>query len=218
MRGEVEAGLRTAIEAFVTLARLTPVLSNTLDRLYTVRASPCMMSAESALMHASRCQEQLNTWLAEVPLSLRRPGAMINNYQAALAYYGIAVSIQRAVFACVGGTTHYDRERELHLYREVFSLLESLLQEELTGLWLSYCKANLGIIGSFFIVALLSSTDDQVYSARYDILRQYCQFLGRLDGRYAFGGLPKLRFNLLLQRLPQQRIASGRSISDREGG
>lgn len=54
------------------------------------------------------------------------------------AYYGIAVSIQRALFVCVEGTSYYDHQRETVLFRELFDYLEDLLQQNnLVGLWVS---------------------------------------------------------------------------------
>lgn len=65
-------------------------------------------------------------------------------------------------------------------------------------------------------MALLSSTDDEMYSARYSILTLYCQYLDRLVLKFSFAELPKLRFHLLLERLPQQHPAASRDASDLE--
>ena len=78
-QGDIDPADVPAMQAFVALAQLTTVLSSSLDRLYTVRSSPCIMSAETALLHASQCQDQLRAWLNEVPLSLESPGPMINS-------------------------------------------------------------------------------------------------------------------------------------------
>lgn len=60
------------------------------------------------------------------------------DYVFVFAYYGIAVSIQRALFACVGGTSYYDIEREMVLFQDLFGIFEDLLrQDDLVGVWLS---------------------------------------------------------------------------------
>lgn len=78
-QGTLERGAEDSVEAFVALSALTPVLSNVWSTLYTVRNSPCLMSTEDALLHASRCQEQLNVWLTAAPFLLEQPGTIINS-------------------------------------------------------------------------------------------------------------------------------------------
>jgi hypothetical protein len=59
------------------------------------------------------------------------------DYALIFAYYGVAVSIQRALFACVGGTSYYDFHRESLLFNKLFEVFEDLLCQQLKGLWLS---------------------------------------------------------------------------------
>ncbi len=66
----------------------------------------------------------------------------VPDYAFVFAYYGIAVSIQRAVFACAGGTLYYDIERERALFNNLEDVFEDLLKQDLEGLWLS-CKSYL---------------------------------------------------------------------------
>lgn len=61
------------------------------------------------------------------------------DYAVVFAYYCIAVSIQRALFACVGGTSYYDFEREKILFQDLSDVFEDLMAQEIQGLWLS-CK------------------------------------------------------------------------------
>lgn len=144
------------------------------------------------------------------------------------AYYGIAVSIQRALFTCVGGTSYYDIERETALFKEIFGVFERLLTQNLNGLWLS-CKncsaclfwmleeltlvldtrSNIAILGSFLITALLSSTDDAIYKTRQDLLETYSHYLGQLAQRFEFARLPELRLNLLLERFSTDSNSTG---------
>lgn len=63
----------------------------------------------------------------------------MTDYAFVFAYYCIAISIQRALFACVGSTSYYDLERERVLFKDLFNFLQDLLNQDLDGLWLS-CK------------------------------------------------------------------------------
>lgn len=166
---DFEAGVNTvddylshSIAAFVTISRLTTVLSTVLDSFYTINRNPCAMTPEEALFHASQCQAQLSEYDSQQGSGLLRPSRVINgetstatarkgdncmlnrapDYAFVFAYYGIAVSIQRALFACVGGTSYYDIERETLLFQDLFGVFEDLLEQDLDGLWLS-CKQTL---------------------------------------------------------------------------
>lgn len=153
-----------SVTAFVMLTRLTTVLSMVLDNFYTINRKSCIMSPEEALARASSCQASLRDCLSEQGTVLLRPSRVINgeesrggegcmptltqsrgrelDYAFVFAYYGIAVSIQRALFACVGGTSYYDIEREMVLLQDLSDVFEDLLaRESLDGLWLS-CKFN----------------------------------------------------------------------------
>lgn len=128
------------------------------------------------------------------------------------------MSIQRALFACVGGTSYYDLGREKILFRDLFDICRDLLKQRLDGLWLSRmflpsrllsskilterpdCKSNVAIIGSFIITALLSSTDDETYQSRHALLDEFRHVLYALAERFDFAALPLLRVNLLLER------------------
>lgn len=78
-----------------------------------------------------------------------------SDFTVVLAYYGIAISIQRALFTCAGGTSYYDLDREKLLFQDIFSVLNSLLEKELVGVWLSCmvfflpfynaCEYNVGL-------------------------------------------------------------------------
>ncbi|KAF4990007.1 hypothetical protein FDECE_14522 [Fusarium decemcellulare] len=197
----MDVHLSNSTTAFVMLTRLTTVLSSVMDNFYTINQSSCVMSPEEALSRASQCQVQLRDCLAQQGSVLLRPSRGINDYAFVFAYYGIAVSIQRALFACVGGTSYYDIDRETILFQNLFDVFEDLLkQNDLNGLWLSYCKSNMAIIGSFIITALLSSTDENVYETRQAILDGFRGLLQQLADRFEFAPLPLLRLNLLLER------------------
>lgn len=63
---------------------------------------------------------------------------LLPDYAFVFAYYGVAVSIQRALFACVGGTSYYDIARETLLFEDLSNVFEDLLERKsLDGLWLS---------------------------------------------------------------------------------
>ncbi|OAA57396.1 Transcription factor [Niveomyces insectorum RCEF 264] len=203
------AYLSHSIAAFVTLSNLTTVLSSVLDSFYTISQNPCSMTPEEALSRASQCQAKLNESLPHQGSTPLRPSRVINDYALVFAHYGIAVSIQRALFACVGGTLYYDIQRETHLFRNLFDVLEDLLQQDLQGLWLSYCKSNIAMIGSFIITALLSSTDDAVYQTRHASLYGFRSLLYRLAERFEFAALPLLRLNLLLERFADNAAEPG---------
>ncbi|CAH0056939.1 unnamed protein product [Clonostachys solani] len=197
----VDARQLESMTAFMMLSRLTTVLSSVLDHFYIVKHSSCVMPPEEALSRASQCQTQLKDILEQQGSILLHPAREINNYAFVFAYYGIAVSIQRALFACVGGTLYYDVEKETALFQDLFGVFEDLLeQDKLVGLWLSYCKSNIAIIGSFMVTALLASTDNETYQTRRGALDEFRRLLQRLTERFDFAALPLLRLNLLLER------------------
>lgn len=148
-----QADLRPSTEAFVRLSKLTLVLSKVLDSFYLVHRNPCAMTPEEALSRAGECQAKLNDCLAQEGLVLLQSSRVVNgefedqvfrtllkwpsDYAFVFAYYCIAVSIQRALFACVGGTSYYDLERERVLFQDLFGFIKDLLEQRLDGLWLS---------------------------------------------------------------------------------
>ncbi|KAL4808235.1 fungal-specific transcription factor domain-containing protein [Aspergillus unguis] len=215
-----------SVSLFVKLSRLTTVLSTVLDQFYTVNRSSSVMTPEEALSRAGHCQAQLKDVLEQQGSILLHPSRGINSvytksvlpaivadyaaldYVFVFAYYGIAVSIQRALFACAGGTSYYDIEREMILFHQLFATIEDLLcQNDLVGLWLSYCKSNIAIIGSFMVTALLASTDDKVYQLRQGALEEFRRLLQRAEGRFEFAALPLLRLNLLVERFTDSRAS-----------
>lgn len=114
------------------------------------------------------------------------------------------------------------------MFKEIFSVFERLLTQNLNGLWLS-CKncsaylfgfleeltfvvdtrSNIAILGSFLITALLSSTDDAIYKTRQDLLETYSYYLGQLAQKFEFARLPELRLNLLLERFSTDSNTTG---------
>ncbi|OQU99844.1 Fungal specific transcription factor domain-containing protein isoform 2 [Cladophialophora immunda] len=197
---QIEPALSPSVEGFVELTYLTTILSNVLDSLYTVRRGPGAMTPAEVLSHAGNCQSQLREWQSQHHALLTRPNKVITDYVLLLAYYGIVISIQRALFSCVGGTSYYDIQREGLLFHQLFAVFEELLKQEFEGLWLSYCKPNIAILGTFMITALLSSTDDEVYLARRSALDEYRGLLDLMAERLDFAALPRLRLNLLVER------------------
>ncbi|KAL6243604.1 hypothetical protein RBB50_009597 [Rhinocladiella similis] len=168
------------------------------------------MSPEEALRRASRCKDQLDMWYSQHVTLPFTQSVTINgtfprkHFTVVLAYYGIAISIQRALFTCAGGTSYYDLDREKLLFQDIFSVLNSLLEKELVGVWLSYCKCNLATVGTFILTVLLSSTDPDVLEARKTILDDYQRLLQQLSGKFPFAALPRLRLNLLAERFSVQ--------------
>lgn len=78
-------------------------------------------------------------------LSKARPANLqlcVLDYALIFAYYGVAISIQRALFACIGGTSYYDFRSESLLFNELFDVFEELQRRDLKGLWLS-CRTCL---------------------------------------------------------------------------
>lgn len=174
------------------LSKLTRVLSSVLDNFYTINRNSCMMPPEEALSRASTCQAQLGECLSEQGSVLLRPSRVINgepldppcrvpaldqngngcflpDYAFVFAYYGIAVSIQRALFACVGGTSYYDIARETLLFEDLSNVFEDLLEREsLDGLWLS-CKS----IALLLLTSIAPSVLTWLSSSRLQI--QHCR-------------------------------------------
>lgn len=70
-----------SVTAFASLSRLTMVLSNVLDTLYTIRCPSSTMAAQDALKEADKCQARLREWVAQEGAIMHRSDKVINGSQ-----------------------------------------------------------------------------------------------------------------------------------------
>lgn len=199
--GNVDSAAAPSIQQFISLCHLTPVLADVLDMFYSPKARLEATQQHLALLLASEAASKLQEWQSQHMFTARPQSEDPNAYALIFAYYAIEALIHGALFVCTGSVTSGGVADESQLFEKLLDVLELMLTRNPTGFWLSYCKGNLGIIGSFMLTVFLSSVDEHTLHIRQTVLQRYQRLLEELCVRFEFAALPSVRLNLFFKRL-----------------
>ena len=165
------------------------------------------MLVDEAIERAGPLLQQIESWKRHYHVLIStsdRPYTIT----VQLAMLGVVTSIHRAIFAA-RRSEHLDPELESDLANSIanyvqsdlISLLETLENTPVTGLWLSYNKGSLTLIGGCLIAMLLASITDNDFVSRRDLLMTFRNRLEALVGKHEFVELPLRRLHLILEEL-----------------
>lgn len=193
--------------AFVSFCSLSIILSDVLDTFYTIRSNFDRMKVAFAIDKARPLLEHLDHWKREHPLPSSAGQPYV--FSVHVAALGLQTSIHRAVFGAQRVPQDPDVELERNLagnladsvQTEVLPLLQAMQQVPAIGLWLSYTKGNITLIGGSLITLLLSSLDDEELECRRQLLLAFRQRLEALVNKHDFARLPLRRLNLIIEEL-----------------
>ncbi|KAI1860926.1 uncharacterized protein JN550_011081 [Neoarthrinium moseri] len=200
----------SSVSAFIAFCDLGSILAAVLDAFYSIRVEYDARSPVQALERAQPLLSRLQRWREDHSVSTN-PGHP-HQYVVRLTALTVRLSIQRAVF---GALSKQRSERATSLAAEVvstvredlFAVFEALERSRPVGLWLSYLKGDLAMVGSLLITLVLSSVDDAELDERRALLLQFRGHLKVLtelheqSESFEFSRLPFRRLNLIMEEL-----------------
>ncbi|OKL56484.1 hypothetical protein UA08_08359 [Talaromyces atroroseus] len=190
------------------------ILADVLTTFYSPQRSLMTMSSPNVLSLAEESTRRLEEWRSQHMFTTAVQSDNTNSYTLSFAYYAIEALIRGAVFVSTG-TTLGGLSHESQLFDQIFHSLEQLLSQNPSGLWISYCKGSLGIIGSFILTIYLSSIDEATMNNRQDVLQRYRKLLNDLSVKFEFAKLPSIRLNLFFRRVfPDMEEITSETVSN----
>ncbi|KAL4944638.1 fungal-specific transcription factor domain-containing protein [Aspergillus oleicola] len=193
--------------AFIALTVLSAILSDVLDTFYSIRSSFDRIPVDEAIERARPLLQRIDNWKQEYhPLISASDKPYTITVQ--LAALGLVTSIHRAIFGALR-SENLDPVLEDDLAQNIARLvqsdlipiLETLETTPVTGLWLSYNKGNITLIGGCLMAMLLAFTSDDDFGQRRDLLMNFRDRLEALVGKHEFVELPLRRLHLILEEL-----------------
>ncbi|KAL3456868.1 fungal-specific transcription factor domain-containing protein [Aspergillus heterothallicus] len=193
--------------AFMALCALSLILSDVIDTFYTIRSNFDRIPVHVAIEKAQPLIDRIEAWKQENPIM----DATDKPYIIALriAALGLVTSIHRAVFGALRSPLHLDPQLETQLVEniaipvqmELIPLLAALESTTVIGLWLSYNKGNITLIGGCLIAMLLASFSDGDFKLRRELVMTFRNRLAALVGKHEFVELPLRRLHLILEEI-----------------
>ncbi|KAL2812732.1 fungal-specific transcription factor domain-containing protein [Aspergillus granulosus] len=193
--------------AFRALCTLSMILSDVLDTFYTIRSNFDRIPVHEAITKAQPLLYRIDAWKQEYPLLEGADKPYIITLR--IAALGLITSIHRAVFGALRSPRQLDSQLEMQLVdniaipvqMELIPLLAALETTSVTGLWLSYNKGNITLIGSCLIALVLASFSDENFRLRRELLMTFRNRLEVLVGMHEFVELPLRRLHLILEEI-----------------
>lgn len=201
----------TWANAFIAMANLSLILSDLLDDFYGVRSNFQTMEGIFAIEKSKIIMERLRLWKENYCIGLG-PNTRPYHYTVHIAALTVELSTQRAV---LGSNIGFDQQSDLpneilsSVTHHLFPILDTLIHQPMTGLWLNYNKGGLSMIGSLLISLVLASISDAALNERRTALFDFRSRLQLLVNEYTnsqcfeFAMLPLRKVNLIIEELFQ---------------
>lgn len=158
---EVESGRLL----FMEFIKLTEIIEDMTDNLFTVRSVRLLVQTEKILEEIKPLQIRLRTWYHNLPpqlsMSVSRPRKLSSNGYLHLAYFATEITLHRRIIRSLNSKSppmllKICREAARQRLIAAMDFVRNLRPEHLQAFWYSSSASNFALIGSF--AALLHVT------------------------------------------------------------
>jgi hypothetical protein len=176
---EIEKGRQT----FISMVCLTQIVSDILQRFYTLEALKNQDSLPTILQKAKPIQVRLKEWYANLPPSLSVDDTKARRLSSVgylhLAYYAAEITIHRAILRA---HVYADPNAELFFitrqaasarFIHALDFVKRLKQEHFQSFWYFSSSISLAIIGVFAGMLAATSLDEAERKSYMDLLAEY---------------------------------------------
>lgn len=179
---EGSAEVETGRVLFMEFIKLTEIVEDMSDNLFTVRSVRLLVQTERILQKIKPLQIRLKTWYQNLPtclsMSVSRPRKLSSNGSLHLAYFAAEITLHRRIIHSLNDTappmlTEVCRNAARQRLIAAMEFVRNLRPEHLQAFWYSSSAFNFALIGSFAALLYVTSINPQESAFYKSKLRDY---------------------------------------------